>query len=97
MPKFGNEYYVDYDYSIFSEMSEDISKMVEAALKSYWITPNEKRELTNSDKDTNPLMDKYYFPTGLISLDDLNTQVDMVDEEMLGMNQDQENDTEAKS
>lgn len=97
VPKFGNEYYVDYDYSIFSEMSEDISKMVEAALKSYWITPNEKRELTNWDKDTNPLMDKYYFPTGLISLDDLNTQVDMVDEEMLGMNQDQENDTEAKS
>lgn len=82
-PKFGENLIVEYDYSIFSEMNEDLDKLTDAAVKSYWLTPNEKRQLTNYDKSEEEEMDDFYFPTGLTRLQDLNGDVEMIDEQLL--------------
>lgn len=82
-PKFGDNLVVEYDYSVFSEMNEDLDKLTDAAVKSYWLTPNEKRQLTNYDKAEEEGMDDFYFPTGLTRLQDLNGDVEMIDEQLL--------------
>ena len=83
LPKFGNEFVIEFDYSIFSELQEDLEKLAKTAAAMYWITPNEKRAMTNYDQDPDPDMDKKYFPTGLTALEDLNLEIDMVDEKLL--------------
>lgn len=72
-PKFGDNLVIEFDYSVFSEISEELDKLVTAAEKMYWISPNEKRSMTNYDMDPNPNMDKFYFPSGLTELDEMNT------------------------
>ena len=71
-PKFGEGLVVEYDYSIFQELSEDMAKIVDAATKSYWLTLNEKRQMTEYDKSDDPNMDKIYVPSGFVPLDELN-------------------------
>ena len=81
--KFGNEFLIEFDYTVFNEIQEDLSKLAETANKMYWTTPNEKRALTNYDQDPDPLMDKKYFPSGLTLLEDLNGNLDTIDETLL--------------
>lgn len=82
-PKFDDKIVIEYDYTVFSEMSEDLEKLTKSAASMYWITLNEKRQLTNYDRDANDQMDKYYLPSGLTPLDEFNSEVDMVDENMM--------------
>lgn len=82
-PKFGDDLVVEYDYSIFSELGEDLDKITDAAAKSYWITPNEKRAMTNYDKSDEEGMDDFYFPSGFTRLQDLNGDIEMIDEQLL--------------
>lgn len=82
-PKFGNNIVVEYDYSIFSEMNEDLDKLTDAAVKSYWLTPNEKRQLTNYDKSEEEGMDDFYFPSGLTKLQDFNGDIEIIDEQLM--------------
>lgn len=78
-PKFGDDLIVEFDYSIFQELSEDMDKVVEAAVKSFWVTPNEKRQMTNYDVMPDPNMDKIYMPSGLIPLDEMGMESPDVD------------------
>ena len=82
-PKFGDNLVVEYDYTCFSEMNEDMDKMVDAAVKSYWTTPEEKRVLTGYDRSGVEGMDDFYFPTGLTRLQDLNGEIEPINEEEL--------------
>lgn len=82
-PKFGDDLVVEYDYTCFSEMNEDLDKITDAAAKSYWITPNEKRAMTNYDKSDEEGMDDFYFPSGFTRLQDLNGDIEMIDEQLL--------------
>lgn len=79
----GNKLHIEYDYTVFSEMSEDMNELVQAAERAYWIKPNEKRQITGWDIDDNPLMDKYYFPSGLTPLDEMGMEVPELDEDRL--------------
>lgn len=70
-PKFGEELIIEFDYTVFGEISEELEMLVKTAREMYWTTPNEKRLMTNYDKDERPEMDKYYFPSSLTPLDNL--------------------------
>lgn len=83
LPKFGDDLIIEYDYTIFHELQEDLEKLSNTAQKMYWITPNEKRAMTGYDKSDDPAMDKIYFPSNLIPIDDLSSDLGFVDEEML--------------
>src|SRR5690606_2831307 len=43
LPKFGDQYVIEFDYTIFSEMQEDLNKLAETYARMDWITDNEKR------------------------------------------------------
>ena len=82
-PKFGDDLIVEFDYSIFQELSEDMDKVVEAAVKSWWTSPNEKRQMTNYDVMPDPNMDKIYIPSGLVPLDEMGMNPPDVDLDLL--------------
>ena len=75
-PKYGDDLIIEFDYSVFSEIGEELSKLVEAALKMWWITPNEKREMTKFDRSDDPLMEKIYVPGGLSPIEELDVTPD---------------------
>lgn len=78
---------IEYDYTIFPELQDDIEKLVKSAQGMYWITPNEKRVMTNYDIDPDPNMNKYYFPSGLTTLEDIASPIDdEIDETLLDPN-----------
>ena len=64
------EYYVDFDITILPEMQEDMEKVVAQAEKMWWISPNEKREMSRYDAIADPAMDKVYIPSNLVPIDD---------------------------
>lgn len=83
LPKFGDDLIIEFDYTVFHELQEDLEKLAKTASEMYWISPNEKRTLTGYDKSDDENMDKIYIPTSLIPLDDVGTALDFVDETML--------------
>ena len=82
-PKFGDDILVEYDYTVFSEMNEDMEKLVKSADTMDWVTPNEKRGMTGYDQHPDPLMDKIYVKAGKVPLEDLSMEVPEVDETLL--------------
>jgi HK97 family phage portal protein len=70
LPMFGasGEYYVDFDISVLPEMQQDMEKVVTQAKEMWWITPNEKRQLSKYDDLADPAMNAIYLPTGLIPI-----------------------------
>lgn len=72
LPAFGLDktFTSDVDISGVTELQDDQLKLVQAAAAAYWKTQNEKREMTNDEKSTDPNMDKYFIPNNLITLED---------------------------
>lgn len=85
VPRFG-DYIIEYDYSVFHEMQEDLDKLADTYSKMWWTDPNEKRAATGFDKYEDPAADVLYIPSGLVPLADVNGRVDPIDEEMLDPN-----------
>lgn len=84
LPKFGDQYIIEYDYTVFNELQEDLGKLAETYVKSWWTTPNEKRAATGFDQMKDPAMDRIYVNQSLTPIEDLGMgDVPMVDEEML--------------
>lgn len=83
LPKFGDNLVIEFDYTVFSELQEDLEKLAKTASQMYWVSPNEKRQMTGYDVDPDPAMDKKYFPSGLTPLEDLNMNVEDIDENLL--------------
>lgn len=67
-PKFGKEYYIDFDFTVISEMQEEVDKLVSQLAAAWWVTPNEKRDAMNyaTDKE-NLFMDDYFIPANLMA------------------------------
>lgn len=89
-PKIDKRLHIEYDYTVFSEMSEDMEKLSKALKLIDEITPNEKRQALGYDIMKDPNMDKIYMSTGKLPLDDLNVIEEEVDEEALNPNIPQE-------
>lgn len=85
VPKFG-DYVIEYDYTIFHEMQEDLSKLAETYEKMSSITDNERRAAYGYDRYEDPAADIIYKNQGLIPINDLNGRVDPIDERMLDPN-----------
>jgi hypothetical protein len=70
VPKFGDNLYIDFDFTSIPELQEENDKVVDQLSKAWWLTPNEKRAVMNYgiDEDT-PEMDDYYIPSNLLPID----------------------------
>ena len=60
----------------FLNLCPEQQKLVDSLSKSYWLTPNEKREAIGygSDED-NPVMDDYLVPSGFVPISDLDMNI----------------------
>jgi len=66
VPQFGANLYLDFDFTMISEMQEEVDKLVSQLAAAWWITPNEKRDAMNYGKDeVNAYMNDYFIPTSL--------------------------------
>lgn len=73
--------YIDFDISVFPEMQDDLEKLATIMEKAWWFKPNEKRVKMGADQDDeNPMMNKYIVPSGMVKIDDLDT--DELDREL---------------
>ena len=96
VPKFGENLYLDFDFSAIPELQEEQEKIVDQMSKAWWISPNEKRLAMDYGVCEEPEMDSYFIPnnvTPLMSMEedyDMEELIDEVDEisqdhdEMLG-------------
>ena len=76
VPAYGNNLYIDFDFTAISEMQEDTEKLVAQLGNAWWITPNEKREAMFYDQDMdNVFMNDYYIPANLTPQS--NNMIDM--------------------
>lgn len=77
-PKFGDNLFIDFDFTSIPELQEENDKVVDQLNKAWWLTPNEKRAVMNYgvDEDT-PALDDYYVPSNLLPID--NSDVDFPD------------------
>ena len=73
VPMFGlqGQYFIDFDISVLPELQEDMKLVVEQADKMWWITPNEKRQLSSYDSLKVPGMDSILVPSGFTPIEDL--------------------------
>lgn len=69
--KFKTDEFIEFDYTVFHEIQEDLNVLVDSASRMWWISANEKRALTRYDPDPDPLMDRKYVPMGLQSMEDM--------------------------
>ncbi len=78
VPKFGDNLFIDFDFTSIPELQEENDKVVDQLSKAWWLTPNEKRAVMNYgvDEDT-PALDDYYIPSNLLPID--NSDVDFPD------------------
>jgi len=96
-PKFGERYFIDFDFSSISELQDEADKVVDQLAKAWWITPNEKREIMDYGVDEeNELMNDYYIPSSLVPMKgtdlDLPPVADMPSLPMVDDSQDGEDD-----
>jgi HK97 family phage portal protein len=68
-PQFGNNLFIDFDFTVIPELQEEMDKVVDQMSKAWWITPNEKRSaMSFGADDENEQMDQYYIPANLLPL-----------------------------
>lgn len=81
LPAFGMEgtHYIGADYSEIPDLQADLHRMIDGVRDSWWITPNEKRELQGYEPSTDPLMDQHWVPTSLKPMDDAAINIDDID------------------
>ena len=95
-PQYGDKLYIDFDFNSIPELQEETEKVVDQMVKSWWLTPNEKRIAMNYGVDEdNVRMNEYYVPANLIPMEPstgLDDIVDVLEEqkslkrEVVGMN-----------
>lgn len=86
LPKFGDDLIIEFDYTVFHELQEDLIKLAEVYSKMWWVTPNEKRSATGFDRFDNDLADEMFMTSGLTPLSDMATLDNDIDETMLNPN-----------
>ena len=68
-PAYGNNLYIDFDFTVIPELQEEMDKVVTQMSNSWWLTPNEKRTAMSYGVDEEQSsMDDYYIPANLLPL-----------------------------
>ena len=68
VPQFGENLYLDFDYTDISELQPEMEKVVTQMSNAWWVTPNEKRAAMNYGIDEeNEEMNDYYIPANLMT------------------------------
>lgn len=71
---------VSHDLTEFSELAPDLVLMKTVYGDAWYIKPNEKRKIFNMEEDTDPNMNRYLIPSGMMFLDDLaSNEFDNID------------------
>jgi HK97 family phage portal protein len=76
-PKYGQNLYIDFDFSVIPELQEEMDKVVQQMSNAWWITPNEKRAAMSYGVDEDSaFMNDYYIPANLIPTQNLPDLID---------------------
>lgn len=78
----GKNVVVDFDMTVFTELEETKASQVTWLKEAYWFTPNQKLQIMGEPISDNPNMDKYYLPSNLVTIDDLNVSSQDMDADM---------------
>ena len=87
----GQNIYVDFDLSVYTEMQQDMKQLTEWIMASWHLTPRQRYQLQQLDipeeLDSMPELDMIFVPSGFTELSQLNPdviqeQMDRVDEQM---------------
>jgi len=65
----GERLHPSHDLTEFSELAPDLVQMKAVYGDAWYVTGNEKRKIFNMDEDSNPNMNKFLVPSGLMDLD----------------------------
>lgn len=82
-PKFGNDIVLEYDYSIFHELQEDLEKQAKIANESYILTLDERRAIMNYPPMENGQGNINLIPSGLSTLEDVTMGSGEINEDIL--------------
>lgn len=72
VPTYGENLYLDFDYSAIPELQEDIEKQTNSLAVAWWKTGNEKRIAQGYAPLNDPLMDEPLLDAGKMPISDLN-------------------------
>ena len=71
----GENFYLDFDFTVIPELQEDISEMVDQLDKAWYMKPNEKRKTLYLPEDIeNPQMNEYFVPVNLMPMKNMEMQ-----------------------
>ena len=74
-PKFGDDLFIDFDFSVIPELQEEMDKVVAQMSSSWWLTPNEKRAAMSYAEEKNDALNDYFVPVNLLPIN--GSDVDM--------------------
>lgn len=75
VPAYGENLYLDFDFTVIPELQEDVSEMVDQLDKAWYLTPNEKRKTLYHPEDvTNPQMNEYFVPVNMMPMKNMDFQ-----------------------
>ena len=77
VPKFGDNLYLDFDFSSIPELQEETEKVVDQMAKAWWISPNEKRLAMDYGICEEPEMDSYFIPNNVTPLMSMEEDYDL--------------------
>ena len=95
VPSFGENLYLDFDYSNIAELQEEMDSVVKQMGSAWWTTPNEKRQAMNFGVDEeNEEMNDYYIPANLMPMknDIIEEEIKSIDIDLSKMYDDRETD-----
>jgi len=67
-PKFGEDLFIDFDFSVIPELQEEMDKVVTQMSSSWWLTPNEKRAAMSYAEEDNDALNDYFVPVNLLPI-----------------------------
>lgn len=67
-PKFGEDLFIDFDFSVIPELQEEMDKVVAQMSSSWWLTPNEKRAAMSYAEEDNDALNDYFVPVNLLPI-----------------------------
>ena len=74
-PAYGDDLYIDFDFTVIPELQEAVSEMVDQMDKAWYLTPNEKRKVLLYSEDTeNELMNEYFVPANYLPMKNMDFQ-----------------------
>lgn len=82
-PKFGEGLAVEFDYTVFSEMNEDMEMLAKSLSQMNFLSYNEKRAVAGYEESKEDGADSLFVPNSLVRLSETSSDLDMVDEQML--------------